>query len=758
LGNQVWLDQDKDGIQDDDEPGVAGVKVDLLDKNGALITSTLTSPSGVYTFANLTPGVYSVKFTTPAGYQLTTPDVGDNSKDSDADPATGVTQPVVLVSGENNPTLDAGLQINLNLGNLVWHDQNNNGQVDTGEPGIAGVTLQLFPAGADPTTATPLQTTTTDENGHYLFTNLLPGQYFVYIATPPLGYGTSSTPTDSADNGEDNDDNGAQSDRGQPVSSPVIDLQSASEPDNDGDGKNGDLTVDFGFFALASLGDLVWFDANQDGIQDNIETGEPGTTKVIGVPGVLVTLYAADGTKLAEMTTDSHGYYRFDNLRPGAYYVEFQPPVGYIVSPLNTDTDDAFDSDADSTTLLRTPVTTLVSGEHNPTLDLGLSLPTLPTAIGDRVWFDSDHNGVQDEGEPGVQGVTVILYTADNTLVASTQTDSTGYYEFNSLPPGDYYIQFVPLAGYVPSRADQGDDAADSDADGTTGKTPVITLVAGQPNPTVDAGFYLDEPAASIGNYVWFDKNMDGIQDDNETGIPGIQVTLYSGAGVLIATVQTDVTGYYHFDNLPPGDYFVRFNNRNLYVPSPQNEGGDDALDSDADRVTGRTPITTLVAGENDNSWDAGFFLVDIKGVVIEPANLGDRVWLDTDNDGIQDSGEQSVPGVVVKLYDGDGQLLATMITDANGEYFFPNLAPGEYAVEFIPPLGYNLSPQNQGNDGTVNSDADLSSGRTEPVILLPGQTNLDLDMGIYSPPTNLDETDEPTLSVHLFLPIVSSQ
>jgi len=108
LGNQVWLDQDKDGIQDDDEPGVAGVKVDLLDKNGALITSTLTSPSGVYTFANLTPGVYSVKFTTPAGYQSTTPDVGDNSKDSDADPATGVTQPTNL-DETDEPTISVHL-------------------------------------------------------------------------------------------------------------------------------------------------------------------------------------------------------------------------------------------------------------------------------------------------------------------------------------------------------------------------------------------------------------------------------------------------------------------------------------------------------------------------------------------------------------------------------------------------------------------------------------------------------------------------
>jgi len=758
LGNYVWLDQDKDGVQDDSEPAVVGVKVDLLDKNSALITSTVTSLSGVYTFANLAPGVYSVKFTPPAGYQLTTPNAGDDSKDSDAEPATGVTQPVTLVSGEHNPTLDAGLHTRLTLGNLVWHDQNNNGQVDAGEAGFPGVTLQLFSAGADPATATPLATTTTDAEGHYLFNDLLPGQYFVYLSTPPLGYPISSTPTDNVDNGEDNDDNGGQDGLGQPASSPVVALQPNSEPDSDGDGKNGDLTVDFGFFAPASLGDLVWYDANRDGIQDNIETGAPGTTKAIGVPGVFVTISAADGTKVAAMTTDSHGYYRFENLLPGAYVVEFQPPAGYIVSPINMGTDDAFDSDADSATLLRTPVTTLVSGEHNPTLDLGLSLPTLPTAIGDRVWFDSDHDGVQDAGEPGIQGVTGMLYRADNTVVASTQTDSTGYYEFNSLPPGDYYIQFVPLAGYLPSPLDQGgDDTTDSDADGTTGKTLVVTLVAGQPNPTVDAGFYLEGPAASIGNYVWFDKNTDGIQDGDETGIPGLRVTLYSGMGTSIATVQTDAAGHYHFDNLPPGDYFIKFDNRNIYLPTTQS-GGDDALDSDADPLMGRTPVTTLVAGENDNTWDAGFFLADIRGAAIEPAVLGDRAWQDTDNDGIQDADEQDVSDVVVKLYDGSGQLLATTSTAANGKYRFLNLAPRAYSVEFIQPFGYLLTLQNQGNDDALNSDADLSSGRTAPVSLLPGETNLNLDVGISLSPAGLEEGEEPTFNTHIFMPIVSNK
>lgn len=122
-----------------------------------------------------------------------------------------------------------------------------------------------------------MQTTVSDSDGHYLFTDLAPGNYFVYIPKPAEQYTASSTPTDTADNGEDNDDNGKQTSFGGPVTSPVVTLYSATEPTTDGDGANGDLTVDFGFFEPASLGDLVWFDLNKDGIQDSIEVGMPGT-------------------------------------------------------------------------------------------------------------------------------------------------------------------------------------------------------------------------------------------------------------------------------------------------------------------------------------------------------------------------------------------------------------------------------------------------------------------------------------------------
>ncbi|MFN8489149.1 MAG: SdrD B-like domain-containing protein [Caldilineaceae bacterium] len=686
-----------------------------------------------------------------------TPTATPTSTDTPTNTATPTDTPTATPTSTDTPTNTATptntptatpTQSPVNLGNYVWFDANNNGVADVGESGIPSVTVQLFRAGDNPTTATALASTTTDTTGHYNFNNLTPGSYFVYIPVPPVKYPKSSTLTDTNDDGKDNDDNGIQTTLGAPVRSPDITLTAGAEPTNDGDGANGDLTVDFGFYALASLGDYVWLDANKNGIQEGGETG---------VSGVTVTLYKADGAKLATTTTNTNGYYRFADLEPGDYFVEFTPPTGYTVSPLNQGGNDALDSDADASTNMRTAVTHLNSGQHDPTLDLGLTLPTKPAAIGDRVWFDANKDGIQDANETGIPGVTVTLYKADGTLVATTTTDANGNYLFANLMPGDYSVQFTAPAGYKPSPKDQGSaDDKDSDADVTTGRTIVTTLDAGETELTWDAGFYLDVPPASIGDYVWYDANLDGVQNATETGIPGVQVNLYDGAGHLLATTLTDATGKYLFDNLIPGSYSLEFIAPAGYEPSPKDQGGADDKDSDADLITGRTIVTTLDAGEHDMTWDAGFYVPGDEGGVSVPATLGDHAWEDTNKNGVQDSTETTgVPGVIVKLYNADGTLRATTVTDANGNYVFNNLAPGSYYVVFIPPATYTVSPNNAG-DKTQDSDLDVTLGRTPTVTLTAGEHNTTVDLGVYIPPTGLDPGAEPQLTNRLYLPLVA--
>ena len=107
----------------------------------------------------------------------------------------------------------------------------------------------------------------------------------------------------------------------------------------------------------------------------------------------------------------------------------------------------------------------------------------------------------------------------------------------------------------------KGDDGVDSDADPVNGMTQIVTLAPGEANLTLDAGIV---ELASLGNYVWNDSNNDGIQDDTESGVEGVTVTLTGGGadGVIgtsddtTASMLTDSDGLYLFTGLNPGEEY----------------------------------------------------------------------------------------------------------------------------------------------------------------------------------------------------------
>lgn len=112
-------------------------------------------------------------------------------------------------------------------------------------------------------------------------------------------------------------------------------------------------------------------------------------------------------------------------------------------------------------------------------------------SLGDWVWEDLNGNGIQDAGEPGIEGVTVNLYKCCSMiLVASTQTDSNGYYYFEDMPANlqSYYIEFVLPIGWKFTIADVGDHCVDSDVNPATGLTVCTNLANGEVDYSWDAG------------------------------------------------------------------------------------------------------------------------------------------------------------------------------------------------------------------------------------------------------------------------------
>jgi hypothetical protein len=297
LGDFVWNDLNRNGIQDSGEPGIAGVPVKLYDCSNNLLASTTTNATGNYLFGGIAAGCYVVGFTAPSGFVFSPAGQGGTpSLDSDANTITGLTPQITVAAGSNDLTWDAGLNVPpAGLGDFVWNDLNANGIQDSGEPGIPGVTVTLAgPSGP--------QSTTTNGSGFYSFTNLAPGSYTVTV-TPPAGFNAS--PINASGSTPANDNNG----------SPATVVLAA--------GAN-DLTIDFGYYQPGSIGDFVWNDTNQNGIQD---AGEPG------IAGVTVTLTGPGGTQTT--TTNANGGYLFTNLVPGSYTVTVSTPSGFTPSPVN---------------------------------------------------------------------------------------------------------------------------------------------------------------------------------------------------------------------------------------------------------------------------------------------------------------------------------------------------------------------------------------------------------------------------------------
>ena len=111
---------------------------------------------------------------------------------------------------------------------------------------------------------------------------------------------------------------------------------------------------------------------------------------------------------------------------------------------------------------------------------------------------------------------------------------------------------------------------------------------------------------AAVGDYVWFDENMDGIQDTSESGIADIVVNLYICEDSMIATTTTDADGFYMFDSLDAGDYYLGFELPDDYLFTMMDQGGDDELDSDVDPETGTTDCFTLTTDQTNMTLDAG--------------------------------------------------------------------------------------------------------------------------------------------------------
>ena len=773
VGNFVWFDANKDGIQDADEYGVAGVRVTLVDSldrpvvdaNGNTVAAVTTDANGKYTFENLLPNPermlaqngndsYTVRFTPPAGYTGTTSNAGT---DADTD-SNGPTPKVILAEGQKDMSIDFGLISNGYIGDTIFWDVDNSGGFNPTEHDrpLAGVTVTLTfktPAGVEKTL-----TTTTDANGKYKFENLAPGDYKVTVDQASL---TTACPVCTAQTHAPSGNLTASENQTLSLSSKVT-----LSP-----GKMSNDSQDWAFTGPANT-------AIVKTITDPAAEPAGGFT-----PGTTVTYTI---TLTNEGPNPATSVIAQDKLPAGVTFVSSTGDGSYDAATGKWDlSDEVIEKDATRTRTIVVRVTPEAAGsivtntatiEHqdqfgDKTADNTSSVPlTAGYTIAGKLYNDANASFSSDNGENPYSGVTVALLKKDGTPVldkdgnpVTAVTDADGKYSFAGLPLGEYKVDVVnptsgPLAGTKPLEAYTG-----------RYKTSAEVTIKAETGSVIDVNFGFVKPA-SLGDYTWMDVNRDGIQDADEPALPGVTVTLTyadgsavtDASGNVVTAKTSDANGKYKFENLLPGDYKVSFQAPAGYEATTSDAGTDRALDSN-----GATASVTLAQDQTDETIDFG---------AVGTGVIGDQLFLDVNQNGgnAPDAGDKVLPGVKVTLtWTGPGGITRTYetTTDADGKYKFENLLPGDYKVSIDPetlqtaePLLDVLthSPAGDVENKTVVSDATKADStafatamKLTANLTLTGEKNQNLDQdwgfgisadtAIKKAITDPDEVDQET-------------
>ena len=383
----------------------------------------------------------------------------------------------------------------------------------------------------------------------------------------------------------------------------------------------------------------VFRDDNQNGVRD---AGEPG------LPGVRI---AADSPGHATVEAESglDGSYSICGLTDDSYTIslELNPNFQQTAPPA-----------------ARHRISRYLSSEAG-SYDLqfcnadfaGLDFGAFPLtgSITGLKFNDANANGVQDAGETGVSGVTINLLDGQGNAVTTQTTAADGTFEFDGIAPGSYSLSETLPAGF--EQTVPGGDGLIA-----------VTVTPGAVSSGNVFGNHALPQTGSIVGLKFNDANGNGIQDAGETGLGGVTINVLPPAGPILTSI-TDSTGSFAFPDLAPGSYVV-----SEVVPP----GYQQTLPAAPGTYT-----VQVAAGQTVS------LLFGNQLIPAAPGSISGFIFYDLNKDGVQDHNEQPFATITVNLMDSTGAVIATAVTDANGDFTFANVAPGDYTLQPVPPTNF---------------------------------------------------------------------
>lgn len=692
LSGTVFADNNLNLTMDQGESGISGVALSLFRlTNGTYVSTglnTTTDSQGRYRFGlelGLAPGTYQIRETQPAGYQsvgaipgrLDGVSVLGKTVANDRDVLTDIE----MLQGDSRGTqLDFAEAQPVQISGYVYRDNDNDGWRETGESGIADVEIRIV--SLDTLVGSVNQTTRTNSQGFYQFLSLPPGRYRIVQTAQPVGFLDGKESPGTVGNVT----------RGRStINDEITEIRL--------DGNENGIEFNFGEIEPASLAGFVC--VALPGF-DCFST-EPNSKNPL--PGVKIELVNATGAIVATTFTGNDGAYRFDNLPSGVYNIIQTQPTGLL------------DGGSRAGTVGGNTVGQAVSGTRIEQIILGGGQQGVnydfceqpPSSLSGHVFRDDNNDGVRQASEILIPGATIRLFNESGVLVAETVTNAQGQYRFTTLGKGTYRIEEITPVGYLDGldRVGTINGLSSGILDGIDTIRSIV-LPSGMHGVDYDFGELLP---ASIAGTVYEDADGDCVRDADEVSIANVLIELLDERGLVVASARTDSQGNYQFDGLRPGIYTLRETQPAGYIQGGQVAGSAGGNASIADL------ISAIAIGSGMQATRYDFCEQRV-------ASLEGRVFADLDEDCIFDPDESPIAGVRIELLNSQGQVIRTTLTDAQGQYRFEGLVPGQYSVREIQPEGYFQGGQKAPAGVADTSIVDLLAN----ITLRSGQSVRDLD------------------------------
>lgn len=631
VSGTCWIDENGDGIMDDDEPRASGVQITMEGQKNGLSYETRSGENGEWKIERVRPGFYDLTAYAPEGMMFTrySKTGGKNRSIFTAEGKSKATKKLDTNNGEPATDQNIGFTTEASVSGICFLDANYNGLYDEGEKPMAGVKVTAIKQLKDEEVAV----TYSGEDGRYTLSGLRSNTYKIRVVLPDDGCNFSKVTDDPLGNHFE----ARPSRRENFWNDFVVE-----------DGKKH--TVNVGVIYYGSVSGTVYLD-------DDFSAALNGKEKV--VQGVAVTLVDAAGETVDFRKSNNKGTYTFTGLVPGEYSLRMTAKKGYAFTRLgegnvmlNLNNGEGYSEPF-----------AVALGEEVTGCDAGM---IEPGTVEGTVFADLNDNGVQDEGEGGLKG-TVVKLMGDGEAFFTAEIGEDGHFLFDAVMPGTYTVRYeLPEHSVFAAVTGGGNEIAGEDG---IGETEAFSFATADYHKAPLCGALT---LGRISGTVYRDHDGSGEQKEDEEKMPGTEISLIPAREDLeTVTVVTENDGAFLLDNIRPGDYTLKLN-----IPE--------------DLVLSRTKGTSLplTAGLNEQSPALTVSMGDLLdeqslGVVL-PARISGSAWLDENNNGIREEDEKALAGAQVIVRDElDGSVFTELTTEEDGSFRAEGMIPGSFAVEY---------------------------------------------------------------------------